>query len=149
MMWPHQLLRTFAPRTSCLFTLSTRIFTENLMVINMLRRVMPPCDYAYYGSDMHVLFYQEGCVAIYYWFARNCSIRCEGIDVVRPWRQWHSYREISWHHRKRTRNRQLTGPWEISIWFLVDKFQANFSEWWLRYLLWNCPQMNSTRPYWW
>ena len=28
-------------------------------------------------------------------------------------------------------------------------FQANFSEWWLRYLLRNCPQMNATKPYWW
>ena len=27
----------------------------------------------------------------------------------------------------------------------VGNFQANFSEWWLRYLLWNCPQMNATR----
>ena len=28
-------------------------------------------------------------------------------------------------------------------------FQANFSEWWLRYLLSNCPEMNATRHYWW
>ena len=35
------------------------------------------------------------------------------------------------------------------ILILVGNFQANFSEWWLRYLLWNCPQVNATRPYWW
>ena len=38
------------------------------------------------------------------------------------------------------------------------RFQFNFrdviftlilSEWWLVYLLWNCPQMNATRLYWW
>ena len=28
--------------------------------------------------------------------------------------------------------------------FKVIYFQANFSDWWLRYLLWNCPQMNVT-----
>ena len=32
---------------------------------------------------------------------------------------------------------------------VLGHFQANFSEWWLRYLLWNCPQMNAPRPYWW
>ena len=32
---------------------------------------------------------------------------------------------------------------------IFGNFQANFSEWWLRYLLWNCPQMNVARPYWW
>ena len=28
----------------------------------------------------------------------------------------------------------------------VGNFQAKFSEWWLRYLLQNCPQMNATGP---
>ena len=27
-------------------------------------------------------------------------------------------------------------------------FQTDFSDWWLRYLLWNCPQMKATGPYW-
>ena len=31
----------------------------------------------------------------------------------------------------------------------MSTFQANYSDWWLRYLLWNCPQKNVTRPYWW
>ena len=34
---------------------------------------------------------------------------------------------------------RLIGPWEIWI----------FSDWWLRHLLWNCPDMNVTRPHWW
>ena len=32
---------------------------------------------------------------------------------------------------------------------ILDNIQANFSDWWLRYLLSNCPQMNVTRPHWW
>ena len=32
--------------------------------------------------------------------------------------------------------------------FNFRHFQTNFSEWWLRYLSWNSPQMNATRPYW-
>ena len=40
-------------------------------------------------------------------------------------------------------------PVGTSIKFQLGNFHANFSEWWLRYLLWNCPQMNATRPYWW
>ena len=31
----------------------------------------------------------------------------------------------------------------------VVNFQANFSEWWLRYLLRNYPQVNTNIPYWW
>ena len=30
----------------------------------------------------------------------------------------------------------------------VDNFQANLRDWWLRYLLWNCTQMNATCPDW-
>ena len=29
-----------------------------------------------------------------------------------------------------------------------NHFQANFSDWWPRYCLWNCPQINVTGPYW-
>ena len=43
----------------------------------------------------------------------------------------------------------LISPWEISISFQEGNLQVTFSEWWLRYLWWNCPQMNVTRPYWW
>ena len=32
--------------------------------------------------------------------------------------------------------------------FQVINFLANFSDWWLRYLLWNCPQMNVAVPDW-
>ena len=27
--------------------------------------------------------------------------------------------------------------------------QANRNDWWLKYLLWNCPQMNIIAPHWW
>ena len=40
-------------------------------------------------------------------------------------------------------------PREISMKFQIRIFQTNFSDWWLGYLLWNCPQMNATGPYWW
>ena len=33
--------------------------------------------------------------------------------------------------------------------FKIINFQANSCDWWLRYLLWNCPQTNVTEPYWW
>ena len=39
---------------------------------------------------------------------------------------------------------QLIGPWEIWMKFEVSSFQANLSDLWLRYLMWNCPQMNIT-----
>ena len=28
-------------------------------------------------------------------------------------------------------------------------FQTDFSDWWLRHLLWNCPRMNDTGLHWW
>ena len=31
----------------------------------------------------------------------------------------------------------------------LDKFQTDFSNWWLRHLLWNCPNMNVTGLHWW
>ena len=40
-------------------------------------------------------------------------------------------------------------PERVQFYFYIGTFSASFSEWWLRYLLWNRPQMNSTRPYWW
>ena len=43
----------------------------------------------------------------------------------------------------------LIGPWKIWMKFQVLNFLDNFSDWWLSYLLWTCPQMNVTRPYWW
>ena len=46
-------------------------------------------------------------------------------------------------------------PW-LTHWPLGDlrqiyrsNFQANFGDWWLKYLLWNCPHMDATGPYWW
>ena len=44
---------------------------------------------------------------------------------------------------------QLVGPWEIFIHLLISDFQANSNDWWPRYLLWNCPQMIVTGPWWW
>ena len=45
---------------------------------------------------------------------------------------------------------QLIGTLEVWMKFL-DKanFQANSSDWWLRHLSWNCPQINVSWPYWW
>ena len=42
----------------------------------------------------------------------------------------------------------LIGPWEILINFQTSNFQVNFNDWWMRDLLWNCPPMNVTGPYW-
>ena len=44
-------------------------------------------------------------------------------------------------------NNYLTNPWEILMKFKISNFQANFSDWWLRHLLWNFPQMNISVPY--
>ena len=38
----------------------------------------------------------------------------------------------------------IIGPWGISIKFYVCNFQTDFSDWWLRHLLWNCPSLNVT-----
>ena len=39
---------------------------------------------------------------------------------------------------------ELIGPWEICMKYYISNFQANFSDWWLRHLLWNCPQLMVT-----
>ena len=51
--------------------------------------------------------------------------------------------------RWRSWNILLIGPWAIWMGFWLSSFQANFGYWWLRYLLWDYPQMNVTVPYWW
>ena len=33
--------------------------------------------------------------------------------------------------------------------FWICNFQTDFSDWWLRHLLWNCPNMNVTGLHWW
>ena len=46
----------------------------------------------------------------------------------------------------------ISCKWPLTHWPLGDfdkeknNFQAKFSDWWLRFLLWNCPQMNITGP---
>ena len=37
--------------------------------------------------------------------------------------------------------------WEIRMQCNSSNFQINFSNWWLRYLLWSCPHMNITGPF--
>ena len=37
----------------------------------------------------------------------------------------------------------------ISEWNLIINFDAHFSNWWLRYVYWNCPQMNVIGSYYW
>ena len=49
----------------------------------------------------------------------------------------------------RFRYNPLIGPWEISIQYWKNNFQANFSDWWLWYLKRNYPQVNITGPWWW
>ena len=40
------------------------------------------------------------------------------------------------------------GPWEVWMKFYIYNFQTDFSDWWLRHLLWNCPNMNATGLHW-
>ena len=40
-------------------------------------------------------------------------------------------------------------PWDIWVKFEKNHFQTSFSDWWLRYLLWNCPLLNVNGTYWW
>ena len=46
-----------------------------------------------------------------------------------------------------------TFPWIKRHWplgnFRTCNFQTNFSDWWLRHLLWNCPYMNVIGLHWW
>ena len=37
----------------------------------------------------------------------------------------------------------LIGPWGIEMEFHICNFQSDFSDWWRRHLLWNCPQKMS------
>ena len=43
----------------------------------------------------------------------------------------------------------LIGTWEILINTRGNNFETNFSNWWLKYLLWKCPQVIVTGPHWW
>ena len=43
---------------------------------------------------------------------------------------------------------QFISPWVIWIRFYMINFQASFNDCGLRYLLWSCPEMNATGPYW-
>ena len=43
----------------------------------------------------------------------------------------------------------LIVAWQILMRFWMSTFQVYYSDWWLRYLRWNCSQKNVTRPYWW
>ena len=44
-------------------------------------------------------------------------------------------------------------PWEWEVCmkfkFQTCNFQTGFSDWWLRHLLWNCPNMSVTELHWW
>ena len=44
---------------------------------------------------------------------------------------------------------KLTGHWEIWMKLNKSNFSANFTDQWLMRLLWKCPYMNTTEPYWW
>ena len=53
---------------------------------------------------------------------------------------------------------QMSGGWGrvLSHWPLGNlneilwcNFQTDFSDWWLRHVLWNCTNMNDTELYWW
>ena len=48
---------------------------------------------------------------------------------------------------------RMDGLWEIwmnfFIFFLMYNFQTDFSDWWLRHFLWNCPNMNVIGLHWW
>ena len=43
----------------------------------------------------------------------------------------------------------LIDPWEIWMKFYTCNFQIDFNDWWLRHLLWNCPNMNVIGLHWW
>ena len=65
--------------------------------------------------------------------------------------------------RKSRQNDNISAPANKLILYVLNWFNslapgdlneflvilANFSNWYLRYLLWNCSQMNATGPYWW
>ena len=40
-------------------------------------------------------------------------------------------------------------PGKFELKFYISNFQMDFSDWWLRHLLWNCPNMNVTGLHWW
>ena len=48
-------------------------------------------------------------------------------------------------------SKQMFTHWPLGnlIEFNINNFQDDFSDWWLRYLIWNWPQMNATKPHWW
>ena len=43
---------------------------------------------------------------------------------------------------------KLIGPWKVLTTFYVSNFQVNFSDWWLRCMVRNCPQVIGTWPCW-
>ena len=58
----------------------------------------------------------------------------------------------AWSHIPRTVQSppgHAIDPWDIWIPFYRSNSSTSFSDWWLRYLMWNCPQTNVTETYWW
>ena len=45
--------------------------------------------------------------------------------------------------------RELIGPWEIWLQSQTSKFQTHFNDKYLKFILWNCYQVNDTTPHWW
>ena len=44
---------------------------------------------------------------------------------------------------------RFIGPSEIWMKFQISNIKANFTDWWLRYFWWNCPQLIVTGYHWW
>ena len=76
-----------------------------------------------------------------------------------PWGHAHM-KENSLHSAFATKIPLLSSRWSASLgrnsltpgrfeWNFDCNSQPNFGDWWLRYLLWNWPQMNVTGPYGW
>ena len=86
-------------------------------------------------------------------------VRCELLPSTTTWNAspvpWRSEeaaapggRAGGWGAAGRCWKALTHSPTNIRIKFWTINFQANFSDWWLRHLLWNHAEMNITIPYW-
>ena len=64
-------------------------------------------------------------------------------------KHWISIFPNEWHFFYGSAKLKLIGPWEIWMKFQTCNFQIDFSNWRLRHLLWNCPNMIVIGLHWW
>ena len=89
-------------------------------------------------NDLRLQPHLPGANEVTYWSWDNMADILKFILLSGNWHIFHPQNPI---------NSLAPGRIEWNFKYLI--ILAHFTDWWLRYLLWNCFQVNVTGPYWW